>query len=99
MNDVSQDLLLLNELVLVQHLLLPQVMIMLFLVLLQFIQGTLQRPAERELFMLLYTFLESKFSFTSTEIKSMRKPTVFITGVELQAAVPASAGRGPHVFF
>jgi len=45
-NDVSQDLLLLNELVLVQHLLLPQVMIVLLLVLLQFIQGALQRPAQ-----------------------------------------------------
>lgn len=46
-DDVSQDLLLLNKLVLVQHLLLPQVMIVLLLVLLQFIQGALQRPARR----------------------------------------------------
>lgn len=45
-DDVSQDLLLLNELVLFQHLLLPQVMIVLLLVLLQFIQGALQRPTQ-----------------------------------------------------
>lgn len=46
-DDISQDLFFLNELVLVQHLLLPQVMIMLLLVLLQFIQGALQRPGQR----------------------------------------------------
>lgn len=43
-DDVPQDLLLLNQLVLLEDLLLPQVVVMLLLVLLQFIQRPLKGP-------------------------------------------------------
>lgn len=42
MDDISQDLLLLNELVFFQDLLLPQVVVMLLLIVLQLIQRSLE---------------------------------------------------------